>query len=305
MNLATRLKPGHLRLLLEIAELGKLQSAANALAMTQPAASRILAEIEAHVGAPLFERHAKGMKPTPFGKSFVRHARVILGEFRNLEMEIEELSLGATGDVRIGAVTGPTVGVLVPAVQDVKQTAPGIRVTIEVAPSTQLVRGLEREQFDFIFARLPATSDSRNFRITPARKEIVSLLVRQDHPLVGKRDLRLADLRDYEWVIQEHGSPIRQAVEAAFHEANLPAPEHVTNSSSLLVALSYLANTHAVVPQSHEVAELLTGSIGQSSLTTLELREDISVSPYYIIRNAANDLHPAAKRVHDEVLKRL
>ncbi|MEZ5771689.1 MAG: LysR family transcriptional regulator [Defluviimonas denitrificans] len=69
MALSRKLKPAHLRLILKIAETGQLQMAATALAMSQPAASRILNEIEVEAGTPLFLRHAKGMEPTQAGSA--------------------------------------------------------------------------------------------------------------------------------------------------------------------------------------------------------------------------------------------
>ncbi len=71
----------HLRLIAAIAEHQQLSIAAQALAVTQPAASRTLAEAEARVGVPLFERHAKGMLPTDAGEGLARRARNILDEF--------------------------------------------------------------------------------------------------------------------------------------------------------------------------------------------------------------------------------
>lgn len=305
MNLAARLKPSQLQLLLKISETGKLQLAANAVGMSQPAASRILSDIESHVGAALFERHPKGMVPTPVGAAFVRHARVILGELRNLQAEVDDLNVGSAGDVRIGSVTGPAVGCLVPAIQSVKASAPGIRVTLEIGPSAQLVRGLEAERLDFVISRLPASYDSRDFHLTPARNEVVSLVVRRDHPLATHEKVRLSELTDYEWVIQERGNPIRQAVETAFHSAGVTAPENVTNSSSLLVVLAMLARSDAVAPQSKEVANLLIGPGIRSELSTIALDEIITVFPYYIIQNRSQELSPAAARVMNEILARL
>ena len=78
MDLARRLKPNQLQLLLRVAETGQLQQAAHMMAMSQPAASRILGDVETLVGSPLFLRHPKGMEPTPIGKVFIRHAKAIL-----------------------------------------------------------------------------------------------------------------------------------------------------------------------------------------------------------------------------------
>jgi DNA-binding transcriptional LysR family regulator len=305
MNLTARLKPNHLQLLLKISETGKLQLAASAAGMSQPAASRILSDIESHVGAALFERRPKGMVATPVGTAFVRHARVILGELRNLEVEVDDLNIGSAGEVRVGSVTGPAVGCLVPAIQAVKTSAPGLKVTLEIGPSAQLVRGLEAERLDFVIARLPATYDSRDFHLTPARNEVVSLVVRHDHPLAARENVRLSDLAEFEWVIQERGNPIRQAVETAFHSAGVSAPANITNSSSLLVVLAMLARSDAVAPQSKEVANLLIGAGIRSELATIALDELITVYPYYIIQNRSQELHPAAARVLNEILSRL
>ena len=115
VDLTRRLKPTHLRLILEIARLRKLQLAAQHVGMTQPAASRILSEIEAQVGAALFIRHRRWMEPTAIGAAFLRHARVVLNELASLETEVRNLNAGLAGSVRVGSVTGPAVGVLVPA----------------------------------------------------------------------------------------------------------------------------------------------------------------------------------------------
>ncbi len=304
MELAGRLKPRHLRLIQRIGETRQLQSAAHMLAMSQPAASRVLAEIEAEVGAPLFIRHPKGMEPTLLGETFLRHARVILNELDSLESEVAGLRSGEAGEVRVGSVTGPTVGVLVPAIRAVREDAPGIQATIEVGPSGQLVRGLEEGRFDFVIARLPPGYDSRQFRIYPARNEVVRLVVRAGHPMLGQ-PRRLSELLGYEWVIQDRGTPIRMSVESALHEAGLAAPERITNSSSLLVVLSILGGADAIAPQSQEVADVLTGNRIGDSFATLDLKDDLAVAPYFVIHNRSQQLHRAAERVMQEVFRRL
>ena len=304
MDLGARLKPRQLRLIQRIGETRQLQSAAHMLALSQPAASRVLAEIEAEVGAPLFTRHPKGMEPTLVGETFLRHARVILSELDSLQSEVAGLRSGDAGEVRVGSVTGPTVGCLVPAIQRVREDAPDIQATIEVGPSGQLVRGLEEGRFDFVIARLPPEYDSRQFRIYPARNEVVRLVVREGHPMVGRRR-PLAELLGYEWVIQDRGTPIRQSVEGALHAAGLAAPEKITNSSSLLVVLSILGGSDAIAPQSQEVAEVLTGNRLGTSFTTLDIVEDLAVAPYFVIHNRNQQLHRAAERVMAEVFRRL
>ena len=123
MSIARRLKTAHFRLILRIAETGTLQSAAVEIAMSQPSASRMLAEIETLVGAPLFTRHAKGMMLTTIGETILRHARQILQGFDRLETDVQQVANGRAGFVRIGTVTGPAVGMVVPVVRTVRKMA--------------------------------------------------------------------------------------------------------------------------------------------------------------------------------------
>lgn len=302
MSLAARLKPAHLALMVRIAEMGRLHLAAERTAMSQPAASRILADIESRAGTPLFERGPEGMRPTAAGQAMVKHARSILEGLDNLDREIGLVQSGRAGAVRIGTVTGPAVGSVVPAIRACRAEAPELEVTVEVLPSAPLVAGLAERQYDFILARIPPGADARAFHLAPARSERVTLLVGRGHPLAGRARVGLADLVDFEWVVQERTSPIRTAVEAAFRDKGLATPARVTNSSSLLVALAMLEGSSVIAPQSDEVARLVERQGGGRGPVRLDLSDPITVPPFYVIRNRAHELSRAAERVLGEVL---
>lgn len=305
LNLIGRVKPTHLRLIVEISKLEKLQLAADELNMSQPAASRVLSDIETHCGSPLFTRHPRWMETTAIGESFVRHARVILNELDNLQTEVANLKSGKTGEVRVGAVTGPALGILMPAIKLVKETTPDIEATIEVGPSTQLVRELKEGKLDFVIARVPPEYDTHDFNIYPARDEEVALIAWKNHPFANKKNIILQDLVDYEWVVQQRGTPIRQAVEHAFLSIGRPVPARITNSSSLYVVLSLVTNSDSISPLSTEVAELLTHEDLGANLTILDIKQTIVVSPYYIITNKHQQLSHTAEKILNEVLSQV
>ena len=273
--------------------------------MSQPAASRILAEVEAEIGAPIFARLPRGMEPTDLGASVLRRCARILAAYDDMDGEINRLRSGQAGKVRIGAVTGPAVGYVMPALRRIWEQAPDIEATIHVAPSVDLVRGLDERHFDFIIARLPLGHDASDLELTPARSERVALLVRKDHPLAGQRRCSLAELRLHEWVMQERGAPIRQAVENAFSRAGLGLPERVINSSSLLVALTALSEGNAITPQAQEVVDLLIQRHLGMGLATLDIEPDIMVEPYFIIRHRHHTAAPAVAQVYQHVLAHL
>lgn len=282
---------------------GKLQLAAEASNISQPAASRILSDIETNIGVSLFIRGPKGMVSTQAGQAFLRHSRSILSAYQNLEKEVVSFGNGQRGKVKIGSVTGPSIQCLVPAIIEIKKQSPLIEPTLEVAPSSQLVRSLEQGDFDFVIARMPAQYDSRAFHLLPARSEIMSFVVRKNHPLADQKEITLKDLSEYDWTIQEQGSPIRTALEQAFADEGVQMPAHITNTSSSLVMLGLLENSDTIATFVDEVAQLLTGGGVQSQLRVLDLENQILVAPYYIIRQRNRELSQIAERVIKEILK--
>lgn len=304
MDMARRLKPHHLRLLVKISESGRLQFAAEVLGLSQPAASRVLAEMESSIGAPLFERTPKGMTPTPVGQAVLRHAQAILSGYADLETEVAGLQGGQMGEVRVGSVTGPAIRCLVPAILKIKQDAPLIEPTFEVGPSSELMARLEKGQFDFIIARLPNGYDSRAFTVLPARSEVVSLVVRAGHPLLARDRVSLADVARYQMALQVRGSPLRTALEEAFLAQGVQMPAQITNTSSLLIMLGLLEESDTVATMAEEVATLLTRGAGGAGLRELPLDRQIMVPPYFIIMERGKQLSRAGERLLDEVLAR-
>lgn len=297
-----RIKPKHLELLVKIAESEQLQLAAQAVGVSQPAASRILQEIETQFDLPLFVRHPTGMEPTQAGHVFVRHARSALTELTTLSTELEHLKSGQMGTVRVGAVTGPAVGHLMPAVHAVQAASPDVRISVDVGPSSVLFRGLEEARYDFILGRADPRRYSSDFRFHPGRKERIQLMVHEAHPLAGQDKVDLAQLDTYPWVIQEEGSPIRIAVEETFHFKGLPVPSQVLNSSSLLVAIAYIEKGRAIAPQTEEVVRLFRSGTMGLKVAVLNTTSTFEVSPYFVIRDERRKLTRAAEKLLQEVM---
>ena len=298
------LKPAQLRLVHQIATHGQLQLAAENLAMTQPAASRMLAEVERQVGAPLFLRLPKGMEPTEIGATFLRRARVILREMDSIATDMRDLRGGHAGAVRVGAVTGPAVSYLVPAVRQVKLQAPDAQISVEVLPSRELLHQLKAGSLDFVLARILPEFDSRDFNILPMRDEKVSLIARATHPLARAQAITMTELASYEWIMQRRGAPIREASLAAFSAVGLPEPRDIIDTPSILWTIAYLAQSDAIAPVSDEVAQLLIRPPLSAGFTMLRSANEIRVSTYYLLELVRRPLSPLAMRLRDEVARR-
>ena len=85
------LKMSHLRMLVTIEEHGQVSAAAAALNMTQPAASRMLSEMEAIVKSPLCQRASRGVVLTQFGEALAKRAKKILLELREASRELAQM----------------------------------------------------------------------------------------------------------------------------------------------------------------------------------------------------------------------
>ncbi len=295
------LKPVQLRLIQQIAEHGQLQLAAETVGMTQPAASRMLAEAEAQVGAPLFLRLPKGMEPTEIGRVVLRRANAILREMLSMGADVAALRSGAGGSVRVGAVTGPAVSYLVSAIRELKQSAPDADITVDVMPSRELLTCLAAGEMDFVLARILPEFDSQDFNILPMRDEKVSFLVRADHPLSRAESVTMTELADQEWIMQQRGAPIREAALGAFADVGLPEPRNIVSSPSLLLTIAYLAQSDAVAPMSFEVAELLVRPPVSAGFAILPMRDHIRVTPYYLLDLKRRPLSPLATRLREKL----
>jgi len=297
MRISRRIKPAHLRLVVAIADYEQLSLAADHLSISQPSASRSLSELESIVDAPLFIRRTKWMEPTEAGRALIRHGRTILAELEALELDFDNAVHGYTGNVRIGTVTGPAAGFVVPALTRIQQRYPNIELSVEVLPSAALIRGLREGTLDFVVGRLGAEDNLKEFHLTPVAGEQVSLCVGVQHPLYNAGEVELVQLLSYPWVMQERGSPLRQAVESGYLKKGIKPPENVANASALLATLSFLANSDAVAPLSLEVYEMLTENGLGAKIKALRVDEKIEVPPAYMIRPAGTRLSRAAAQV--------
>ncbi|MCY0094943.1 LysR family transcriptional regulator [Hoeflea ulvae] len=290
------------RLIQAIHETGQLGLAAEQLAMSQPAASRMLSSIERIVGGAIFLRHPKGMTPTPVGETLVRNGHNLLNGLDQTLREISSVSKGLAGTTRVGSVTDGSVAFVVPAIQELKKTATGADIHVDVAPSDVLVEGLFRGEYDFVLSRIPPNYDKRLLDVRRGRHEDICFMMRADHPLAGAASAPLERIAAYEWVIQAPHTPLRQAVEAVFVEAGVELPGDMVNTTSMLVMIAYLASSDAVAPIPRQVADLFVAHHVAGGLSTVNPENRILVSPYFLISRRNVIISAVAARLRDLVL---
>src|SRR5215469_15258017 len=148
------LKTHQLAFLVHLDEERRLARAAAAAGLTQPAASKLLRQIEETLDVKLFERHARGVAPTCYGEILIRHARSVLSEIGLAREELAALKAGRTGKAAVGTILEPGANLLPTAIATLKQRYPGTLVHVEVDASRLLVQRLLQGHLDMVVARL-------------------------------------------------------------------------------------------------------------------------------------------------------
>ncbi|MBN6150896.1 LysR family transcriptional regulator [Xanthomonas sp. AmX2] len=245
-----RLKTRQLMLLLAIEEEGNIHRAAETLNMSQPAASKLLKDLEDMMAVPLFERLPRGMRPTWYGEAMIRHARIALSSLGEAGAEIEALKAGYFGSVSVGAIAGPAMSLLPAALAQVTEQHPLLRVSLLVDGSDVLLERLAQNKLDILVARLFARHDKRNLHYRALAEEEVCAIARPGHPILAMPQPSLRELAAAGWIVPPDGSVLRHRFELMFQNGGLEAPRRVIETSALVVLPQMLQRSDylAVVP---------------------------------------------------------
>ena len=218
------MKTRQLLLLVHLDRERSLLHAADAAGMSQPAASKLLRELEDAMGVVLFERHARGVEPNAYGAIVIRQAHAALAELRRAQDEVDALKAGGRYRVAIGSVMSPATDLLPAALFMLEARHPQWTVNVEVDTSLALVRRLLEGSLDIVIGRILDADQAADLSFEPLADEPHSLIARAGHPLATRRRLRVEDLVDHTWVLPPAGSIVRDRIEAMFLQRGLALP---------------------------------------------------------------------------------
>ncbi len=300
------LKFSQLRLLAALRDLGQIGAAAQHVGLTQPAASRLLAQLEELAGVALYTRHARGVVLTEAGRVLAEQAASTLQGLDLANERIGQLMRGARGLVRVGSVTGPSLELLLPVLREARLAYPEIELAVEVGTSDRLSDLLLNRELDFYIGRIPERADAGFYELDVIGPEPISLVVRLGHPLVRQDRLQLRDCLDYDWVTQPPGGLLRRTAETYILGQGLPLPKRVLGTSSTLFTLAMLNETNAIAPLARAVADffIARGALG-SRLARLPVAEDMQVGDFGLVRRAGEAVSPSTERLLQMLRRRV
>jgi len=257
-----------LRHFLAAYDCGTFASAAQRLNISQQAISKSILRLEASLGARLFERDGRRLRPTIYADLLLPRARTIAAEVDRFRAGLSDLLGGRQGELSIGVGPSAAADIVADAVRGVLANRPGVRLKVMAGIQQMMVD-------DLLFGRLDAFVAIRQVeRPDPLVREDVLGRVRYvvaagaDHPLAGVKGLSIRDLDGARWVSGSHLGAVEEQVEASFRASGYGLPEAEVETTSVLFALDMLAGGRhlAILPEM-----LISSATASGRLVALDL----------------------------------
>lgn len=196
-----------------VARLGSVSRAADAVALSQSAASTALSEFEGQFDCRLFERVGKTLRINPLGEQLLPKAVELLDR----AAEVEALLEGRTGlgSLRIGATLtiGNYLATLI--VAGFLQRHPDARVQLTVHNTSTIVEQVAKYELDL--GLIEGSCRHPDVVVEPWVADELVVFAKPDHPLVRRRAVPVAVLMRERWILREPGSGTREVFERALH----------------------------------------------------------------------------------------
>jgi DNA-binding transcriptional LysR family regulator len=183
-----------LRYFLEIAHSGSVRKASERVNITPSALSRHIMLLEHTVGAPLFERHARGMSLTIEGQILQKYAQRTVSNVDLVKSAVAEIRGLQSGSIRVFAIEIVASSVLFPMIREFLSQHSGVNVQVEIITrsNADVLHALSRDEADIgVMYKLNPASDLDYFGEfeTP-----FAVIASPEHPFASKKQISVAEL---------------------------------------------------------------------------------------------------------------
>lgn len=290
-HLTSRLKFKYLQLLVTVGEQRNIFKAAQIHNMAQPAATKIIRDIESTLNINLFERSSRGVTPTLYGDVLIKHAKLILSQVKHASEELSSLQGGLSGRVTVGSLLAASATLLPNAITQLKKNRPNVSVSLMEGTGDKLLNSLKIDDLDIMVGRIPEAPDEDGLVNEVLYYEPVVIVTRTDHPLQSKGRLSLKDLVNEDWILPPRETMLRKEIDLAFHKEGLDVPSNPVESVSILTNRALLKNSDMITALPLQVV-LIYEEIGL--LKRLDIPLIIEPGPIGVTLRAQRELPPAA-----------
>jgi DNA-binding transcriptional LysR family regulator len=252
-RLVGRLKLRELYIVQAVAEHGSMAKAAEHLAISHPVISKVIAELEHTLGVRLFDRNARGVEPTIYGRELLKCGVAVFDEIRQGLDRFDSLVKGGSGELRIGCNEAMAAGLLPVIAEEFSGRCPGARLHIVHAEmSSAQFDELRERNVDMLLGTLPRPSVADDLIAERLFDENIVVVGGIDSRWAHRRHIDFEDLKGEAWVLSPSDSvPGRMRAEILAANA-MPMPKGAIFSLSihLTIALAASGRLIALMPAS-------------------------------------------------------
>lgn len=231
-RLGRHLKLRDLNVLMTVVQCGTMGRAAARLAVSQPAVSRAIADMEHMLGVRLLDRGPQGAKPTIYASALLDHGVIAFDELQQAMRRIECLADPTGGHLRIGCSVVLAEGFVATVIDRFSQRYPRVTLELLAAESGLVYRAVEERNVDLAILLMfePAAKGHLTTEVLYHEPHVIAASAK--NPWSKRRGIRLADLINEPWVLPPLESLTGSIVQEAFRAARLAVPKAAIITSS-------------------------------------------------------------------------
>ena len=238
-----RLRFRHLQFLDILSRTRNLRITAEQMYITQPAATKMLMDIEGILEVRLFERLPRGMRPNELGLFALLYANAALAAHGKFVEEFNALKQGGHGHLSIGAITGSAAYLLMASVREIQRLRPLLVVKILEQSSDQLVVWLAERKIDLMIGRFTDETQKAQFQYEHLSSEALQVVAGFNHPLRGARNIELTELAHWPWILYPSTTALRKVCDDIFKTTGFTPTCGLVETPSFLFALELMQTT--------------------------------------------------------------
>ena len=285
------IKIRQIQFFLSVIEHKSFIKAAETLNVSQPGITKAIQELEETMSVKLIKRLPKGVEPTEFGKVLEKYSNLILTDISNVKKEINSLKNGTVGNINIGVAFSPRIHLVPMSTINLQAKFPEININVYAGGRNDLLLKLLEGKIDlFVSAIVPEDIylvdkvKRLNLKTLPLYIDTQFIVTRNGHPLQSKKDIKLKDTLNFDWILPDHEKTLRLFnINEQFIQNNLetPNPKIVYNSGNF--ALNVIKNSNFIGIHPKQMIETQGGGL----VKILNLK-GITMEPSYGITFLAN-----------------
>lgn len=252
-----------------VVQSGSFSAAADRLLLTQPAVSQHIQDLEASLGARLFDRGRRGVTLTPAGEKLHDYTRSILSLVAEAEAAVTDVTQLASGEMTALATPGISVYLLPDWVQAFRGHYPKLAVQVQTSTTPQIVAQLQSGKADIglIEGELEEI-DTTGIGVLALDEVEQLIVVGPAHPWWTRLSVVCADLNGQNFVMRQRTSQTRLWLDSRFQAAGttIQVVAEFDNVESIKRAVSKNMGI-SILPGYAIVSEVETGSLRGLTVT--------------------------------------